>query len=91
MQGFYRKGQIVPRNLIRCKNRKTQHKIVFGCDVKIIGRKINMLSPGNCIVITGSYIGGKNGKPRLYMHPLIKDVTIDASAVSSSTMVIIQG
>jgi hypothetical protein len=62
----YKKGQIIPRFLARCQNRKTQHRNVFGCDVEISGKTITALSGGAVFVIKGAYIGGKRGRPKIY-------------------------
>jgi hypothetical protein len=72
----YKKGQIVPRFLIRCKNRKTQHLWKFGADVEIIGRKIIAKSEGEVIVRERCYIGGKKGKPRIYDRATPKGIHI---------------
>ena len=46
-----RKGQIVPKYLVRSIEKKAQHLIKFGCDVEIIGMKITGISEGDVIVI----------------------------------------
>lgn len=66
-----RKGQIVPRWLVKSKN-KFSHTVRFGCDVEICGRKIKALSEGSVIELTKAYVGGKN-KPKCY----VKGVVID--------------
>jgi hypothetical protein len=72
----YKKGQIVPRTLVRCKHRKTQHRVKFGADVEVDGRTIKALSNGSVLIINCSYIGGKKGKPRLYLNPIIQNINI---------------
>jgi len=42
-----RKGQIVPRSLIKVTPRKLQHKLRFGCDVEIVNKKIKVLDAGD--------------------------------------------
>lgn len=46
-----RKGQIVPRYLVKSVERKAQHLVKFGCDVEITGKKIKALSDGYVILI----------------------------------------
>jgi len=58
---FYKKGQIVPRSVVRCKHRKTQHLWVFGADVEIIRRRIRMLSDGSALIRMRSFVGGHKG------------------------------
>ena len=45
-----RKGQIVPRYLVKSVERKAQHLVKFGCDVEITGKKIKALSDG-CVIL----------------------------------------
>lgn len=45
-----RKGQIVPRYLVKSVERKAQHLVKFGCDVEITGKKIKALSVG-CVIL----------------------------------------
>ena len=83
---IYRKGQIVPRRLVRCKSQKTQYMIKFGADVEIKGRSIQMLSDGCALTIEGKgYIGGNKGKPRLYIRALLKDLHVTGYAPISGT------
>lgn len=64
---YYRKGSIIPRRLVRCASRKTQHLWKFGCDVRVEGRKITALRKDGAILRqTSFFIGGRNGKPRRY-------------------------
>lgn len=46
-----KKGSIVPRYIIRAYEKKSQHLLKFGCDVKIEGNKITVLSEGDVFVI----------------------------------------
>ena len=46
-----KKGQIVPRWLVKSVERKAQHLVKFGCDVQITGGKIKPLSYGPIIDI----------------------------------------
>ncbi len=71
---IYKKGTIVPRRIIRCKHRKTQHLWTFGSDVKIVGRTVTMLSEGIMFCCSRSHIGGKKGKPRVYNIGSLIDV-----------------
>jgi hypothetical protein len=72
----YKKGQIVPRRLVRCKSRKTQHTIVFGADVDITGRSITALSDGSVLIFTKSHIGGQKKKPKILIRALVNDISI---------------
>lgn len=67
----YKKGQIVPRRLVRCKNRRIQHAIKFGEDVKVDGRTITVLGVGPAI-----YIAWGRTKSRGKTLP-IKDITVE--------------
>lgn len=51
MSEFKRKGQIVPKCLIKSVEKKAQHLVVFGCDVEICRSKktVKALSEG-CIL-----------------------------------------
>ena len=73
---IYKKGQIVPRRLVRCKHRKTQYTVKFGADVEVIGRTIRMLSDGSAIEINRDYIHGKKGKPRLYVKSYLHNISV---------------
>lgn len=44
-----KKGQIVPKYLVTSVEKKAQHVIKFGCDVKINGREITAKSEGYII------------------------------------------
>lgn len=46
-----RKGQIVPKYLVESVEKKAQHLIKFGADVRIEGRKITALGGGTCIEV----------------------------------------
>lgn len=46
-----RKGQIVPKYLVKAIEKKSQHLVKFGCDVEIIGRSIKAINGGVAIVI----------------------------------------
>ena len=46
-----KKGQIVPKYLIKSVEKKAQHVIKFGCDVEIAGRTIIAKSEGPIICI----------------------------------------
>lgn len=41
-----RKGQIVPKYLVKAFEKKAQHLIKFGCDVEIIGRTVKSINGG---------------------------------------------
>ena len=68
---IYKKGQIIPRRLVRCGNRKAQHLWKFGADVEVTGRTIKLLAPGSAITNNRQFIGGKKGRPRIYSRALI--------------------
>ena len=87
---FYKKGHIVPRRLIRCKNRKTQHLWKFGADVDVSGRTITALTGGAVFYNSRSYIGGNNGRPRIYNRSLITGITVMGFIGSESTSVFIR-
>lgn len=74
----YKKGQIVPRRLVRCKNRRTQFLWKFGCDVEVVGKTIKMKGDGGSAIMHSGrfYIGGKKGRPRVYDEALIDGLTI---------------
>ena len=46
-----KKGSIVPRYIIKAFEKKSQHLVKFGCDVKIEGNKVTALSDGDMFVI----------------------------------------
>lgn len=45
---MFKKGQIIPRRLRLAitSDRKAQHCVLFGCDVRVEGRKVTALSDG---------------------------------------------
>lgn len=43
----YKKGQIVPRFLVKCSDRKAQHLVKFGCDVEVYGKTIEAITYGS--------------------------------------------
>ena len=49
----FKKGQIVPRRLRLAvtDDRKAQHRILFGCDVEVEGRKVTALSDGSAFYV----------------------------------------
>ena len=47
----YKKGQIVPRYLVKSIEPKARHLVKFGADVEVLGRAIRMLSDGCAIYI----------------------------------------
>ena len=47
----YKKGQIVPRHLVKSVEPKARHLIKFGADVEVIGKKIKILSEGSAIIV----------------------------------------
>lgn len=75
---IYKQGSIIPRRIIRCKHRKTQHLWTFGCDVEIINNTVKALTLGQgaMMVLKRNFIGGKRGKPKLYTDALVKDVEL---------------
>lgn len=44
---MYKKGQCVPRWLVRVDRKKFQHKLKFGCDVELVGKCVFMLTEGS--------------------------------------------
>jgi len=66
---FYKKGQIVPNQLIKRKS-NVSHLVKFGCDCRLVGRELFALSSGNLIEISKQRISGKNGKPHKYLGAL---------------------
>ena len=84
----YNKGQIVPRFLVRCKSRKTQHLWKFGCDVKVVNKVVTVLSDGCCFTRgVKDYARGGKCKPKIYDQAFFTDVTINGfdKAVEVST------
>lgn len=73
---IYKKGSIVPRRLVRCKHRKTQHLWKFGCDVEVTGPNVVALSAGVIFNIERFFTGGKKGKPKVYAHSCMKGVSV---------------
>jgi len=49
-----RKGQIVPKYLVKSVEKKAQYLVVFGCDVEIKGKELTATSEGSCFVIRNS-------------------------------------
>tara|TARA_R110002020_G_scaffold471194_1_gene698038 strand:+ start:395 stop:709 length:315 start_codon:yes stop_codon:yes gene_type:complete len=41
-----RKGQIVPKSIIRAVEKKSQHLLKFGCDCEVINNKVYPLQDG---------------------------------------------
>lgn len=69
----------MPRFLIRCKNRKTQHLWKFGCDVEISGKNVKKTGTGDCIFVNknnSGFIGGRKGRPRIYDKALVENVSL---------------
>ena len=73
----YKKGQIIPRNLVRCKSRKTQHLWTFGADVEVTLREITLLSDGVVFYERKGYAGGRHGKPRRLNFSYIHDIHVN--------------
>ena len=72
---MYKKGQCVPRWLVRVERKKFQHRIKFGCDVELIGKRVLMLNEGS-----GFYIANtKNVKV------FMTGITIDGSRLEYNT------
>lgn len=73
-----RKGQIVPKYLVRAIEKKSQHLVKFGCDVEIAGRTIKPLHEnggGVCIVIPDTkYCNTKKNKKRVKGFVVTKDI-----------------
>ena len=46
-----KKGQIVPKYLVKAVEKKSQHLVKFGCDVEIEGRTLTALDGGTAIII----------------------------------------
>lgn len=74
---LYKKGSIIPRSIVRCKNRKTQYLWKFGADVEVLNKEITILDDGTAIVSNHSFIGGIKGKPRIYNIALLEDVSVN--------------
>lgn len=53
MKEKFKKGQIIPRRLsiALSQHKKSQHSLVFGCDVMIDKRNIHALSDGCAIMV----------------------------------------
>ncbi len=47
----YKKGQIVPRYLVKSVEPKSSHLVKFGADVEVYGKTIRMLSDGCAIYV----------------------------------------
>lgn len=47
----YRKGAIVPRLIAKSKHRKLQHRIKFGCDVVVCGKRVEAITEGNIVEV----------------------------------------
>lgn len=44
----FKKGQMVPKRLkMAIAHRRAQHRITFGCDVIVHGRKVSPVTPGD--------------------------------------------
>lgn len=81
----YNKGTIVPRRLVRCRSRKTQHLWTFGADVDVTGREIKMLSDGAAIVCSHKgFVGGKHGKPKIINIAHIHGICIIGNGSNST-------
>ena len=48
---MYKKGSIVPRQLVESVEPKARHLVKFGVDVEVLGKNIKMLSAGHAILI----------------------------------------
>ena len=81
---IYKKGSIVPRRLVRCRNRKTQHLWKFGGDVEVIGRNLKLISGEHIIERKRDFIGGKKGKPRIYDYALMDSLNLDTTVLSEA-------
>lgn len=46
-----KKGQIVPKYLVKAVEKKSQHLVKFGCDVLIDGKSISSVNGGIAIII----------------------------------------
>jgi len=85
---FYKKGQIVPRSIIRCKHRKTQHLWTFGADVEIIRKRIWMFSEGSALIRMRSFVGGHKGKPKIIDNADMNGFSIYANSKSTGITII---
>lgn len=45
-----RKGQIIPKRIIKATNKKYQHLFKFGCDVEIVGKNVTSLDGGVALI-----------------------------------------
>ena len=79
----YKKGQIVPRFLVKCKHRKTQHLWKFGSNVQVTGKTVTVLDEaGTCFTRSAKdYIGGRHGKPKVYDRASFEGVTLNLAAI----------
>mgnify|MGYP000285768532 FL=1 len=77
---MYKKGQCVPRWLVRVERKKLQHRLKFGCDVELIGNCVLMLNEGSCF-----YIDNTKG-----VKVCIDGVTVDDSIIGSNTNIFIK-
>lgn len=84
---FYKKGQIIPRRIVRCKNRETQHRCVFGCDVEIIGRNIIAISSVDIILLNLRPIAKSNRKNLIYNIPHINNISVYGLKDGSNTII----
>lgn len=51
MSVIKKKGQIVPKRLVKAVEKKSQHLVKFGCDVEIKGKTITALNGGTAIIV----------------------------------------
>jgi len=61
-----RKGQIVPKYLVKSVEKKAQHLVKFGCDVEISGMTVTAINGGVGIIIPDvKYCNTKKNKRRV--------------------------
>ena len=61
-----RKGQIVPKSIVRAIEKKSQHLVKFGCDCEVINNKVYPISDGDVFVIPSvTHVRIKKGKKKV--------------------------
>lgn len=77
---MYKKGQCVPRWLVKIDRKKFQHRLKFGCDVELIGKRVFMLNEGCCF-----YMANTKG-----VKVYLSGVTVDGSRLDVDTSMLIK-
>ena len=61
-----KKGQIVPKNIVRAIERRSQHLVKFGCDCEVINNKVYPMVGGDVFVIPSTtHVRIKKGKRKV--------------------------